>query len=541
MILRDYQREAVDSLFQYFETKSGNPVLSLPTGSGKSIIQAAFVSETLTRWPDERFLLLSHVKELLAQNAAKLEAMGVKASIYSAGLGSREIGSVTVAGIQSVYKKGTDLGSVSIVMIDECHLLSKNSESMYRKLLSHLHASNPHLKVVGMSATPFRMDSGALHKGKGAIFTDIAYHISIKELIEKGHLCKISSAPVKRSGQISTNGVGKRGGEFIAGELERAANKSDITKAALDEVDRIASHKKSRLVFCVGVDHANAVCEEIRSRGQTAMVVVGDTPPKERDKAIEDFRAGTISSLVSVGVLTTGFDAPNADCLVCLRPTMSPGLWVQMVGRITRNAPGKTDALVLDFTANTATHGPVDLITIDGEGRPETKRSRICAYCFETFDPRLDVCPHCHRAVTKNCGVCFKPVLVSLRVCPECGADFSRPMVAKHETKATSASILSGAGGSHEVDVDWWKWVAHQKEGKPRCLRVEYQCGLMVYSDYVCPEHGGFASDKARQWFKNNGLANIRTVSDALASFSCVQAPKKIRVSREGKYWRVRS
>jgi DNA repair protein RadD len=524
--LRPYQIDAVASLFEYFEHSDGNPVIVLPTASGKSIIQAAFIQETLAKWPNERFLLLSHVKELLIQNSSKI---GPDVGIYSAGLKQRDIKQVTLAGIQSIYKRAHEVGDISIIIIDECHLLSKHSASMYRRFLDDLRGYCPHVKVIGMSATPFRLDSGPLIKGSNRLFTDIAYSISMRDLMDQGYLSPLVSAPVKRN----TVDVKKRGGEYIAGDLERAMDKSDITKAALDEVEALCQDRKSWLVFCCGVEHARHVTEELNARGYRSEIVIGDTPSEQRSSAIESFKAGGLRALVSVGVLTTGFDAPCADALICLRPTCSPGLWLQMVGRITRIHPGKENGLVLDFTDNTKNHGPVDRITIDGDGEVKTSPCRICVSCGGLVPQGEIICPNCGDELKKYCAVCMAPMALKDTACPTCGYDPYRPRVAKHNTTASTESIISSLIPK-VIEITSWEIARHKKQDRPDSVRVRYWSGIDHYDEWWCFDHGGYAAQKACKW-----LGQQATTTEAIEVLKSRTPPKSITVRQDGKYWRV--
>ncbi len=379
MKLRPYQREAIDSLYTYFEKNTGNPLLVLPTGAGKSVVQAMFIKEVVEQWPDQRFMLVTHVKELLQQNTDKLKAVWPEADVgmYSAGLGKKQLGhQITVAGIQSAYKKAHEFGIVNIIMIDEAHLLSPKSGSMYQQFLSELLKYNPKMKAIGMTATPYRLDSGLLTDGPNNIFTDICYSAIIQHLIKDGYLSDLRTKNSKAKGDLSS--VHMRGGEYIPGELEDAMNTPELVAATVDEAITLAEGRGKLLVFCCGVEHAKAVSKELTEKGVNSECVYGELGKSERAEILEKFSSGHYRALTNINVLTTGFDQPDVDCLVCLRPTQSTGLWVQMIGRGMRIADGKKDCLVLDFTENTVNHGPVDSVTVkkkgDGDGEAATPR-----------------------------------------------------------------------------------------------------------------------------------------------------------------------
>jgi DNA repair protein RadD len=377
MELRGYQRAAIDALYDYFGQHTGNPLVVMPTGTGKSVVIAGFVREALHVYPETRILMLTHVKELIAQNFQALLRIWPQApaGIYSAGLSRRDIhAQVLFAGIQSIHRHAARVQRCDLVIIDEAHLLSRNDGSMYRAFLAELDGINAGLlKVVGFTATPYRLDSGLLHKGKDRIFTDIAYTVPVLDMIQQGYLCPV--VPKQTTTQLDTSGVGTRGGEFIAGQLEAAVDRDDVTRAAVAEIVEHGKERGSWLVFCSGVAHAKHVRDAIREHGVSAEVVTGDTPAAERDAILAAFKAGRLRCVTNANVLTTGFDAPGTDLVALLRPTKSVGLYVQMVGRGTRLAPGKDDCLVLDFAGNTARHGPIDMV----DGRQGRRRAKATA------------------------------------------------------------------------------------------------------------------------------------------------------------------
>ena len=347
MLLRPYQRAAIDALYDYFAGNTGNPLVVMPTGTGKSVVIASFIREAIHAYPETRILMLTHVKELIAQNFQALIRMWPEApgGIYSAGLSRRDIhAQVLFAGIQSIHKHAARVQRCDLVIIDEAHLLSRTDGSMYRAFLSELNSINAGLmKVVGFTATPYRMDTGLLHVGKDRVFTDIAYSVPILDMIAQGYLSTV--IPKQTQTQLDVSSVGTRGGEFIAKDLEAAVDRDDVTRAAVAEIVQHGAERGSWLIFCSGVAHARHVRDAIREHGISAETVTGDTPPGERDSILTAYKAGKLRCVTNANVLTTGFDAPGTDLVALLRPTKSIGLYVQMVGRGTRLAPGKDDCI----------------------------------------------------------------------------------------------------------------------------------------------------------------------------------------------------
>src|SRR5215469_2187938 len=338
--LRPYQREALDAIYEFFHENDGNPVVSLPTGTGKSLIVAKMLKESFEWWPDTRVLILTHVKELIQQDFMELLRLWPEApaGIHSAGLNRRDVWSpIIFGGIQTLHNKAHELPRTDLVLIDEAHLVPRKSSTMYRKFLINLGKLNPHMKVVGLTATPFRLDSGMLTEGEDALFTDLVYEANVKDLVEAGFLAP--PIGVANEASIDTTGVGIRGGEFIPGQLEAAALDPDTCDRIAAEIIRAGEDRQGWLIFACGIKHAKMLQEAIKRHGTTCEAAFGDTPSAERSRIIEAFKRRDIRALATVGILTTGFNARHVDLIACARPTKSTGLWIQMVGRGLRLSP----------------------------------------------------------------------------------------------------------------------------------------------------------------------------------------------------------
>lgn len=518
--LRDYQQECLDAHYRYFADHDGNPLMVLPTGSGKSVIQAAFLHATLDTWAEERVLCLTHVKELIRQNYERLLTLWPEApaGIYSAGLGRRELGqSITFAGIQSIYRKAAELGHVDLVLIDEVHLVPKTGDGMYRTLLAGLREINPHLRLIGYTATPYRLDGGHLHEGADRIFTDIAYELPVRRLIDAGHLAELVARAPEHT--IDTTGVRKVAGDYSKKALDAAAAKADAVHASVEEALELTrrANRKHWLIFTCGVHHADLVLAELHRHGVNARAVYGHTPKDERDETIAMAQRGDLTAIVNVSVLTTGFDWPACDALWMMRPTESTGLYVQMLGRGMRTAPGKTDCLVLDYGENVLRHGPVDDVQIKDPTAPGEGGE----------------------APAKKCDGCGLIVPTATRVCPECGFEWPRPEPKVQRTASTASPL---ATPQDWLTVDRMELRRHEKFGRPDSVRVVYHCGLRTVSEWVCPEHGGYATAKFRRWWEERGgmMPTPKTADDTLLRQGELSSPERILVERDGKYERVR-
>jgi DNA repair protein RadD len=524
--LREYQSEALDAIFDYWQSGGGSPLVDLATGLGKSVVIAELTRRLVETYPDLRVLMLVHIRELVEQNYKALVRLWPEApaGIYSAGLNKRDAHHrITFASIQSVYKKAAILGPRDVVIVDECHLFPANGEGMYQTLLDHLRIDRPDLRLVGFTATPFRMDSGRLDKG--GIFDKTVYSFGIGRGIRDGWLAPLKSKA--SATEIDVSGVGKRGGEFIASALEEAALNSTITHSAAAEMLRYGADRKSWLVFCTGVKHAYRVRDVLREIGISADTVTGETPSEERRSIIEAFKVGRIRALTNANVLTTGFDAPGVDMVAFLRPTLSTGLYVQMVGRGTRKAEGKEDCLILDFSGNVRRHGPVDIATIDrgpvregGEDEEETGK-------VKEDDENGKPCPSCETYVAKTATEC-----------PHCFFQFPIKEKPKHAPVAEAIPILS-TEPTKPVGRHVYKWTPrrHEKPGAPDSVRVLYHSGLQMLPDWICPEHGGYARRKFEAWWlQHGGSSPPRTVQETIDRWPELTMPQTIFTRPNGRW-----
>lgn len=522
LVLRPYQREAVDSIPAYFEsaTKPGNPLVVLPTASGKSLVMGTFIQETLEAWPDTKILMLTHVKELIDQNEKELLGIwpGAPVGVYSAGLGRREINplfqKITIAGIQSVFKKSDELGAFDLILVDEGHLIPAKGEGMYRSFLEAQEKANPFVKVIGFTATPYRLGTGLLTEGKNRIFEDICYEKNVGELVKENYLSPLVSKGGVAKADMSE--VKVRGGEYVADQMAAAYDKQELVVAAVDEICWYGEDRRSWLLFCSSVEHAVHCRDEIRSRGITCEMVCGETPADERDRILEGFKAGNPKALTNVGVLTTGFNYRGLDLIAILRSTKSVSLYVQILGRGMRTEKGKENCLVLDFGGNVMEHGPIDKICITRgrDGRPK----------------------EAGKAPAKECPECCSIVHAALLICPDCGYEWPKREL-KHDSYATDMNVMGTT--QKYVTVNKVEYTLHRKEGSPPSVRVTYICGLFVVSEWVCIEHRGYAQEKAWYWWTarvDNFMPTTSAEAVKILNQRPPAIPTKLQVKLGGKF-----
>jgi DNA repair protein RadD len=284
----------------------------------------------------------------------------------------------------------------------------------------------------------------------------------------------------------------------------------------------LAGERKSWLVFCAGVNHAQHIKEALTEQGIVAECVTGETPSNERDRILKEFKAGRIQALSNANVLTTGFDAPGIDLVAMLRPTMSPGLYVQMAGRGLRIAEGKTDCMVLDFAGVVEQHGPITAV------RPPPKKG----------DKQGE-------APVKVCDQCQEICHLSVRICPACGAEFPEPV--KAALKLSNLDIMGVEGV--DMDVTAWTWRKHLSRASGKeMLSLTYYGGLSdpPVTEYLAVTHDGYAGEKSRRL-----LAEIAHKADVALDYAASdlhemaqqltegQPPTAIEFKREGKFFTI--
>jgi len=404
--LRPYQNQAVDNVVAHFRAGDDPAVVVLPTGSGKSLVIAE-----LARRARGRVLVLAHVRELVEQNHAKYLAYGLEADIFSAGLGRKESGRQVVFGsVQSVVN-GLDVfagGDFTLLVIDECHRLSisketlargapdssadgkaasrQRSASTYEKVISRLREARPNLKVLGLTATPYRLGEGFIYhrhyhgmvRGpENAFFRDCVFEQPLRVMVRQGYLAE----PRRIDGALAFYDFSRltpqRNGQFAERDLNGVVRGNRATPRIVADVIERARDRQGVMIFAATVAHAEEVLGLLPP--EESALVTGATPGPERERLIAAFKARDIKYLVNVAVLTTGFDAPHVDVIAILRPTESVGLYQQIVGRGLRLSPGKRDCLVLDYAGN-----PWDLYAPEiAQARPDSDSEPVQVECPE--------------------------------------------------------------------------------------------------------------------------------------------------------------
>ncbi|HDM8216190.1 DEAD/DEAH box helicase [Vibrio campbellii] len=455
--LRPYQADSVKAVIHYFRKHTTPAVIVLPTGAGKSLVIAE-----LARLAKGRVLVLAHVKELVEQNHAKYEGYGLKGSIFSAGLGRKETDQqVVFASVQSVVRNLDSFkNQFSLLVIDECHRVPDEKTSSYQKVITHLRELNPGIKVLGLTATPYRLGMGWIYQyhtrgqvrtEESRFFRDCIFELPIRYLLDENFLtpARMMDAPVLSYdfSQLKPANTGR----YKEAEMDMVIDKAKrATPQIVEQIIQYAKERKGVMVFAATVRHAQEI-HGLLPEGETA-IVIGDTPTPERDAIIQSFKNREIKYLVNVSVLTTGFDAPHVDLIAILRPTESVSLYQQIVGRGLRLSEGKSECLVLDYAGNNydlyqpevgdpKPDSTSEIITIpcpacgfnnnfwgklDSNGFLLEHFGRRCQGYFE--DDETGEREHCgYRFRAKYCGECGADNDIAARICHECDATLVDP------------------------------------------------------------------------------------------------------------------
>lgn len=376
--LRDYQEEATQIAVKNLQTSKHPFIIQAATGAGKSLIIA-----TICHRIDEPILILQPNKEILEQNYQKLLSYDptIGAGIYSASKGRKEIRKFTFATIGSIYKKPEEFMHFKYVLIDECHGVNpKNLDGMLTSFLREIHCQH----VCGLTATPYRIDQlwmrtkwGNLEStaslkminriSKTPFFRSIKYKIETADLIEQGYLCPIQY--FVEPADWNELKVNSTGADFTEESMKNYTEKPSRLDRIVDAVRYSDKVNKRTLVFCYSIAQATKAKARCDNEGIVSEIVTGKTPLKDREKIVSDFRSGKLKHLFNVGVFTTGFDAPELDCIVMARPTMSLALYYQIIGRGVRldpNTPNKV-LKVYDLVGVVERLGRVETIRVQKE------------------------------------------------------------------------------------------------------------------------------------------------------------------------------
>jgi DNA repair protein RadD len=510
--LRPYQAEAIDAARNYLRAEpKGNPLISIPTGGGKGLIAAELLRGVKAK--KRRAIYLTMSKELVSQTLADLTNLapevGLSATLACAELAPVDLsGDIVLGTPQSVFRRLGEIGDRDLIVVDECQLIPRDEGSMYQKIFQHVPKTR-----VGLTATPFRLDSGRLDEGDGAPFSKTVYTVPTSQLQKSGHLCKLVYRKAKM--EVSTLGVHIRQGEFVVSELEEfALNQQLCAEIAADLREAmLRDNRRSTILFCVSITHARMMAQALNAIGTKAAHVSSEDGKEHRSLVIGALKSGNLEVMCCVQVGMIGLDVPRLDMVAWARPTASTGLWIQGCGRGLRMFKGKPNCMIRDYAGNIFRHGPVEDVE-RGAVKRGNDRAKLCVAC---------------EAVLSRSAV----------QCPECGA--VQPVQARSLQEQERKVVL---------DLNRGEWIAVDSgsfgttvttKGQP-ALKCTFRCnGKRVYSLWIQFTHGNTWAqhyDRTR-WMALGGEAPFpRDVQDAhwRATFGQeLKVPREILVRKAKK------
>lgn len=360
---RPYQTEAINANVDFFKSKRKKHAIEiLPTGSGKSVVIANTAMQL-----EGKTIVFQPSKEILEQNFAKFTSYGYRAGIYSASAGMKFVDQITFATIGSVAKKQHLFKDFQNIIIDECHLVNAKG-GMYLSFINGIEDC----KVLGLTATPYRLSNGMdgaqlkfLTRTRPKVFTDVLYYVQNKVLFDNGFLAKLQyfAFDVIKREMLAMNSTGT---DYTEASLRAFYRKVNMPQVTAYYANRLLAKRKNLLIFCALIEEAEKTAHLVNG----AVVLTGKTDRDKRERILSQFKAGKIKCVINVGVLTTGFDYPELECVLLARSTMSLSLYYQMIGRVMRPHPLKESGWVVDLGSNIKFFGKIETmeITTDDKG-----------------------------------------------------------------------------------------------------------------------------------------------------------------------------
>ena len=352
---RHYQQESHDAAMAHVRKSALPCVIELPTGAGKSVVVAMLADSLHQISKGKSVLCIVPSKELVEQNADKIKAIGHDVSLFSASAGETCLKNALVVGTPvSIKNQIHRFGSkFCAVIIDECHKITPTVKT----IVTAIYEQNPNVRVIGLSATPYRMSTGfvygigvdneTIEESKNPYFSKLVYRLDAKDLIEQGFLSQPVIGSIGQHYDTSELVLNKIG-NYDATTVDKAfVGKGRLTADIVADVVAQSTNRKGVMFFAATVQHAYEILESLPR--DMAAIVTGETPASERELTLLRFKNQVLKYIVNVSVLTVGFDCPHVDVIAILRATESVALLQQIIGRGLRIAPDKADCLILDY------------------------------------------------------------------------------------------------------------------------------------------------------------------------------------------------
>jgi len=392
LTLRDYQAAAVRDVRFAYADGCRAPLLTLPTGGGKTVIFSYIAERAGAK--GNRVLILVHRRELRRQTSRTLDDFGVAHGMIAAGMTMDHHQQVQIASVQTLVRRLERLRwAPDLIVVDEAH--HATGKTTWGQVLSHY----PEARILGVTATPQRLDGLGLGVEAGGIFDRLITGPTVAQLTAAGHLSPVVVFAPRA--MVDLSGIHTRAGDYATNEVAEAMDKPTITGDAVAHYRQHCSGEPA-IAFCASVAHAEHVAASFHAAGFRAASIDGGMDSDLRAQHIDDLGAGRLHVLTSCEIVSEGTDIPIVSAAILLRPTQSLGLYLQQVGRVLRPALGKTRAVILDHVGNCFRHGLPDddrEWSLEGrEKRPGTASDAVpvrqCGECYHVHRP-APACPRC--------------------------------------------------------------------------------------------------------------------------------------------------
>lgn len=553
---RWYQENGIQAPLDYYSAgNKGNCVIAMPTGTGKSYTIAETQRRFMAMFSGQRYLNLTTVKELVSNNAQTMRDIWPNApiGIFSAGLRQKDTAHDIIYGsVQSVVNCVEMFGYRDLVFVDEAHLVSPENDTRYQIVMDKLSTFNPNIKVVGYSATPYRMGQGLITDS--GLFTDMAYDCTgvedFNRFIAEGYLSPVVARPTDV--KLDSTGIHINNGDFVQSEVSAAVDAQHILEPSIRETIAWFIHEKRRsgLVFVSSTKHVDEAVELMNRMGMPTVGVHSKMNRADRDRNILAWLRNEVPFAVNQNILTVGVDNPFLDLIADIQLTCSTGKHVQKWGRGTRpfdwyklnprqkdrfaNLAGhvKINCRGLDFVGNVPRLGPINDPVI-----PKRRGDKGGVAPIKICETEKLLQPEFGVAV--GCGGYNH---ASARYCDECGAEFRfQPKV---YDQAGTDDIIRGTqipeSDAPQVEtfvVDDCYYSRQEVKGNKAMLKATYVCGLRSFTELKGFEHGGYAGKLARDWWRMRSATEPPTnIDDALRLNAMLAKPKTIDVVVNKKY-----
>lgn len=547
MQLRDYQIRTLDQVWSALQVQLA-VLATAPCSAGKTIMFSKLIQRLLRENPGFRCLILVDREILVTQSADKLRkvapelalSIGIVCASVSA---EKDVGKpVTVASRQTLINQLDRFQPVQLVICDEAHLMAMPHEDnqtpdQYSQILAKLREYNDKMRLVGFTASPYRLGSkgGYIYGERNRsdcmpYFGQVDAEITTRELLAGNYIAPLVGLAATGGGFLEDLArVGTVGGEYNLGQLSDLMCKTTHINSCVEAWQLHASDRKKTLVFCTSIEHAEYVAAAFNDSGIKSLAIHSKLSPIEVEARMQALETGDGQVFTSVAKLTTGMDVVDIDCIIMARPTKSAALYQQCIGRGQRLAEGKTDCLVIDLVGATQEFGTdMDNLKVhiprgDGSGEAPVK---IC------------------QGVDGAGIVCGAGVHASLKYCPSCGYEF--PITEEVEAKlgTLKAVEFNKLPDPIRYKVEEIRYFTHEsKSSGKELIRVVYDCGLYAkFSEYIClPDYySGYAVEKARNWWEERTEEPFPETCDEFHFLAKqLMEPVEIEVVKDGKYDRI--